>query len=159
MSTVLVPLDGSDQADRALAHAMRVFPGARLTLLTVIDPSTGFSGPNAPGTAEVWYQSARERADELLAAARDTAEAEGMEVETVVETGRPASVVIDYAERNPIDHVVVGSHGREGVSRLLLGSVAETIVRRSPVPVTVVRCTMPPAGTQREEIESSPDAH
>ena len=139
---VLVPLDGSEQADRALSHAMRVFPEARLTLLTVIDPAMGFAGPNAPGTAEIWYESASEQADEWLAAARDTVEAEGRDVETAVETGRPARVIIEYAETNPIDHIVMGSHGREGVSRLLLGSVAETVVRRSPVPVTVVRCTM-----------------
>ncbi len=52
-------------------------------------------------------------------------------VRTVHEVGHPARTVVN--------HVVVGSHGREGVSRLLLGSVAEKIVRRSPVPVTVVR--------------------
>ncbi len=158
MRNVLVPLDGSEQAERALSYAMRVFPGERLTLLTVIDPAMGFSGPNAPGTAEVWYKSAREQADELLAAARDAAEAEGMTVETAVETGRPARVIIEYAETHPVDHLVMGSHGREGVSRLLLGSVAETVVRRSPVPVTVVRCTMPTADGRPAETEPTSDA-
>ena len=44
-----------------------------------------------------------------------------------------------YAEENDIDHIVVGSHGRGGVSRMLLGSVAETVARRSSVPVTIIR--------------------
>jgi nucleotide-binding universal stress UspA family protein len=59
-------------------------------------------------------------------------------VRTVHEVRHPARTVVDHATRDDVDHVV-GSHGREGVSRLLLGSVAEKIVRRSPVPVTVVR--------------------
>jgi nucleotide-binding universal stress UspA family protein len=46
---------------------------------------------------------------------------------------------VDYAAEHDIDHIVVGSHGRTGASRILLGSVAETVARRSPVPVTIVR--------------------
>ena len=57
--------------------------------------------------------------------------------ETVV--GRPARTIVDYAEQEDVDAVVIGSHGGEAVGRVLLGSVAETVVRRSPVPVTVVR--------------------
>jgi nucleotide-binding universal stress UspA family protein len=140
MKHVLVPLDGSGRAECALEHAMEAFPEARLTLLTVIDPASGFAGAGAPGTAEVWYESAREQAEARLAEARDRAATEGMAAETRVETGRPARVIVDCAEEEEgVDQVVMGSHGREGVSRLLLGSVAETVVRRSPVPVTVVR--------------------
>ncbi|MFB6177175.1 MAG: universal stress protein, partial [Halobaculum sp.] len=60
-------------------------------------------------------------------------------VETDTAVGRPASAIVEYAETNEVDHLVLGSHGRTGVSRLLLGSNAEKVVRRSPVPVTVVR--------------------
>lgn len=139
MNHVLVPIDGSAQADHALEHALEVFPGARLTLLTVIDPSSGFAAGGAPGTAEVLYDSAQEQAETRLADARERAEAAGATVATEIETGRPASVIVQCAENEGVDQVVMGSHGREGVSRLLLGSVAETVVRRSPVPVTVVR--------------------
>jgi nucleotide-binding universal stress UspA family protein len=48
-------------------------------------------------------------------------------------------VIVTYADENDVDHVVLGSHGRKGLTRVLLGSVAEAVVRRSPVPVTVVR--------------------
>ncbi|MFC7153908.1 universal stress protein [Halomarina halobia] len=140
MRHVLIPLDGSEPAEEALEHAMEVFPDARLTLLTVIDPSSGFAtGASAPGTAEVWYETVRERAEERLAEARERAESRGATVETVIETGRPAATIVDYAEKNGVDGIVMGSHGRRGVSRLLLGSVAEAVVRHSSVPVTVVR--------------------
>ncbi|WP_254546022.1 universal stress protein [Halomarina pelagica] len=140
MRHVLVPIDGSEPSERALEHVASAFPDARLTLLTVIDPSSGFAtGANAPGTAEVWYETVRERAEEQLAAAREEAESRGMTVETIVETGRPAATIVDYAEREAVDQIVMGSHGRRGVSRLLLGSVAESVIRHSSIPVTVVR--------------------
>jgi nucleotide-binding universal stress UspA family protein len=57
--------------------------------------------------------------------------------ETVV--GKPAREIVSFAEEHDIDHVIIGSHGRAGLSRILLGSVAEKIVRRAPMPVTVIR--------------------
>ena len=67
-----------------------------------------------------------------------SAEGSTVVLERAVEGGKPTRVIVDYAEDEFIDHVVMGSHGRQGVSRLL-GSVAKTVVRRSPVPVTVTR--------------------
>jgi nucleotide-binding universal stress UspA family protein len=54
-------------------------------------------------------------------------------------SGDPANEIVAYAEETDVDHIVVGSHGRSGLSRVLLGSTAEKVVRRSPVPVTVVK--------------------
>lgn len=140
MRHVLIPLDESEQSEQALVHAIETASDARVTLLTVINPSTGFSpGTGAPGAGEVWYESQKERATERLAEASEAVEARGMAVETVVETGRPQAVIVNYAEMHDIDQIIMGSHGRRGVSRLLLGSVAEKVVRCSPVPVTVVR--------------------
>jgi len=53
--------------------------------------------------------------------------------------GRPTKVIVEYADDHDIDQIVMGSHGRSGMSRILLGSVAEIVVRRASVPVTVVR--------------------
>ena len=61
----------------------------------------------------------------------------GFGLETV--DGKPAREIVSYAEKGDVDHIVMGSRGRSGLSRLLLGSVAETVVRRAPTPVTVVR--------------------
>jgi len=139
MTHVLVPLNGSEQAEAALSYALDLFPDARFTLLAAIDPSAGFADVGAPGTSEVWYRNAREEASEHLETGRATAESRGVDVTTTVEAGRPQRVIVEYAENSDVDHVVLGSNSRQGVSRLLLGTVAETVVRRSPVPVTVVR--------------------
>jgi nucleotide-binding universal stress UspA family protein len=136
--SVLVPVDGSQQATDALDHAVSAFPDADIVLLHVIDPiDSGYDAENVlPGFSEDWYSSHEETAKELFAKARERT---GREFETAIEVGRPAREIVEYAERDEIDHVVMGSHGRSGVARILLGSVAETVVRRSPVPVTIVR--------------------
>jgi len=81
----------------------------------------------------------RVKATAHLTAVEAIATEHGRAVETRTRLGTPAQEILEYVERNPIDHVVIGSHGRSGVARILLGSVAEVVVRRSPVPVTVVR--------------------
>jgi len=138
MARVLVPIDGSPQSEDALDHAVEEFPDAGIVLLHVIDPvDAGYSAEGVlPSSSEEWYESRQERAETLFEEARDRA---GRDVETAVEVSRPAGAIVDYAEEHEVDHVVMGSHGRSGVARVLLGSVAETVVRRSPVPVTVVR--------------------
>ena len=89
-----------------------------------------------PGYWADWYGEAEESAETMLEEVTDAYDAT-FATETVV--GRPARTIVDYAEQEDVDAVVVGSNGREGISRILLGSVAETVVRRSPVLVTVVR--------------------
>jgi nucleotide-binding universal stress UspA family protein len=136
--TVLVPVDGSEQSWTALEHALSEFPDADITLINVVDPiEAGYSSEaTAVGYAEEWFEQAKENAEDLFDEARERTE---REVGTTVEVGRPARTIVDYAEEEGFDQIVMGSHGRSGVSRILLGSVAETVVRRSPVPVTVVR--------------------
>jgi len=134
---ILIPVDGSSPSERALAFAVEEWPDAELFLLNVIDPVEGGYSPTVvTSNSEEWYERAREDAEEIFAAARETVDAE---FETRTEVGRPAPTIIEVAGEEGIDHVVVGSHGRGGVSRILLGSVAEHVVRKSPVPVTVVR--------------------
>jgi len=143
-SHVLVPLDGSPQARHAIGFVAEEWPDARVTLLHVIDPvKAGYRAGVLPTGSEDWYQQAQADADDLLAEGRDqfVGERDGSDVavETVTEVGRPAATIVEQARDLDADHVVVGSHGRRGVSRLLLGSVAEHVARRSPVPVTIVR--------------------
>ena len=73
------------------------------------------------------------------ASATQRAAERGVDLQTAIETGRPSRMIVSYAEENDIDHIVIGSHGRTGASRILLGSVAESVTRRSSVPVTIVR--------------------
>ncbi|MFC4436945.1 MULTISPECIES: universal stress protein [Natrialbaceae] len=139
-SRVLVPFDHSPQSDRALEYALESFPDAEVTVLHVIDPSSYWYG-NTDGyiyadEIDVW---SRRRGRELLESARETAAEYGRDVLTELKMGAPARTINEYAKTHEVDHVVVGSHGRSGVSRVLLGSIAETVARRSPVPVTIVR--------------------
>ena len=138
---VLVALDDSEQAREALDYALAEFEDAEIVALTVINPlEAGFSADAAlPGHSEEWYQSAKADAEALLADAQERADDAGVVLRTHVEHGRPVGCIVGYAEEQNVAHVVVGSHGRSGVSRILLGSVAEGVVRRSPVAVTVVR--------------------
>lgn len=139
MTHVLVAFDGSEQAEAALDHALAEFPEDDLTVLTVIDPAeAGYATTEpVPSATGEWYEASLEEADLILEEARERAGDRAIETDTVV--GRPGHVIVEYAEEHDVDHIVTGSHGRKGVARLLLGSVAETVVRRSPVPVTVVR--------------------
>jgi nucleotide-binding universal stress UspA family protein len=134
---VLVPFDGTPQSEAALEFVLGEWPDADLALLYVVDPVTsGFGQRALPGSSETWYEHARDTAQEAFDTARELAD---RPLDTRIEVGSPARVVVEVAREDPFDHVVLGSHSREGVSRILLGSVAEAVVRRSPVPVTVVR--------------------
>jgi nucleotide-binding universal stress UspA family protein len=145
---VLVPIDGSPRSERALEHALGL-SDVELTVITVInpfdtDPNTiGLQSPTGipgmPGYSEEWYEGARAEVGELHATANEQAAEEGVELSGEIEVGDPARRIIDYIGNNDIDHVVIGSHDRSDLTRILLGSVAERVVRRSPVPVTVVR--------------------
>jgi len=138
---VLVPADGSEQSKKALEHALAEFPDAEITVLNVIDPiDVGYSSTvGMPGYSEEWYEESKENAEQLFDDAQETADEHGVTLVTETELGRPSQVIVKYADENDVDQIIMGSHGRSGVSRILLGSVAETVVRRSPIPVTVVR--------------------
>ena len=138
MTHVLVPIDGSETATEALQYALELFESPALPVLYVIE--LGSAGPTSPGWLDGELQSAAEaEAESALEEAAEIATATGASVETAVGVGRPARSIVDQADDREVDHIVMGSHGRDGASRLLLGSVAETVVRRAPVPVTVVR--------------------
>lgn len=133
---VLVPIDGSPQANAALVRAAEIFPEATLTLLYVADPSEdGVSGVSASRRYEQNY----ENVERLFEHARRQVPADGPTIETAVRSGSPWREIVSVTEEEGVDHVVIGSSGRDGASRLLLGSVAELVVRRAPVPVTVVK--------------------
>ncbi|WP_137290676.1 universal stress protein [Natronorubrum halophilum] len=142
---VLVPLDGSPQSWAAFDHAVANYDGETITALHVVDPMEGvYSDSGGGGYYDAQaHERAVERGKELGEQARDRADDAGIldttVLETAVETGRPARTILKYADENDVDHIVIGSHGRSGVARILLGSVAETVTRRASVPVTIVR--------------------
>ncbi|NGM70591.1 universal stress protein [Natronolimnobius sp. AArcel1] len=136
---VLVPIDDSEPAKKAVEHAAREFPETDLTLIHVINPGTGMYGEGGAYAYDSIIKSRREDAAELLEEAAEIAAEYGHSVMTETVVGQPANEIVSFATESDIDHIVLGSHGRSGPSRVLLGSVAELVARRAPVPVTIVR--------------------
>lgn len=136
---VLVPMDDSPLAERALDFALEVHPDADITVLRVIDYVEESYGAEMLVGPEEIRNRAVDRAEELFDEIRERTADHAAEVRTVTEFGKPSRVIPEYAEEHGIDLVVIGSHGRSLVSRVLLGDVAGTVVQRAPVPVTVVR--------------------
>ncbi|AFK20059.1 universal stress protein [Haloferax mediterranei ATCC 33500] len=137
---VLVPVDGSPQSVAALRFAASEWPDARITLLKVINPADADFRERALSGTEEWYQEEKRKANETFAEVKSEVDIE-RPVADITEVGSPEKAIVEVLEADgaDFDHVVMGSHGRTGVSRILLGSVAEEVVRRSPVPVTIVR--------------------
>jgi len=147
-SHIIVPLDGSPLSEKALAVALSEYPETSITALHVIDPTEpGYSHVSADADpyelpqhgSEQWYQRAEETAEELFAVATEQAEDAGTTLTTATAVGRPGREIVRYAETNDCDHIILGSHGRDRESRNLVGSVAEAVVFRSPVRVTIVK--------------------
>ncbi|MFB6166018.1 MAG: universal stress protein [Haloarculaceae archaeon] len=140
---VLVPYDASPLSEQALSYAIDHHPDADITVFHALDPLEGSYGSAAemqvPGFWEDSYDRAQEEAEELLADAREFAADRGATVETELVVGRPDRSIVEFADEEGVDHVVMGSHGRSGLSRILVGSVAENVMRRAHCPVTIVR--------------------
>ncbi len=139
---ILVAVDGSNAAGQALEFAAGEWPEAALTALYVINPADSTTGAEGgfPGAMDQWYDSATKRGDRILTEAAGRVD---RSIETRTEVGRPTATILEVAEgeddAEAFDHIVLASRGRTGLSRVLLGSVAEGVVRRAEVPVTVVR--------------------
>jgi len=137
---ILVPTDGSAGTRRALEHAIRLAEvhGSTLVGLYVVNTASyaSFSMETTwEGVDDMLRDEGESATDEL----RALAEAAGVPVETVILDGSPSREIVRYAETTGCDLVVMGTHGRGGIDRLLLGSVAERVVRASEVPVLTVR--------------------
>lgn len=144
---ILVPFDGSATSSEALAEAVRIarFCSSRLRLIHVVDPLLYITGMEVGGL----YMN--EIVPELLAAAeallgttRESIEAQGVSVETEVLQSageRVARIITEQATEWNADLIVIGTHGRRGVDRVIMGSDAELVARTATVPVLLVRAT------------------
>ncbi|MFC3959779.1 universal stress protein [Halovivax cerinus] len=138
---VLVPMDDSEMAERALEYALDTHPDADVTVLTVVGVPSMLMGDAVSLALETDLDEAsREHADPVLERARTIAAEHDREIDTVVGLGHPARVIVRDAD--DYDVIVMGSHGEHSADvtrRFLVGSVAKEVFRRSPVPVTSVR--------------------
>ncbi|WP_160135541.1 universal stress protein [Halococcus salsus] len=138
MSTqVLVPLTDSSHAWPGLKYALELYPEADITVINVIDPAGAGYGEYS-SSEESGQVTPESQAEALFTAASDLASESGRDLTTTLIEGRPAEAIVEHAENHSFDAIVMGSRGRSGVSRVLLGSVAGSVVENSSVPVTVV---------------------
>ncbi|HYA94577.1 MAG TPA: universal stress protein [Thermodesulfobacteriota bacterium] len=138
LKRILVPLDGSECAENVLPMVERLATElkASIALLRVAYAYT-FPGTD-PTEAEV--KVVRE-AEEYLRKIEDRLKAKGFKVDSHVRYGHDAEEILDHAAEKDIDFIAMTTHGRSGVKRFLLGSVAEKLLRHSPKPIFLVRCT------------------
>jgi nucleotide-binding universal stress UspA family protein len=137
---VVVPLDGSDLAECSLSEVKNILgPGSDVLFIQVIQPLS------MRATVEVPQEILREAERKNVAAARKYMEkiaaelkGTGVNVKTEIVWGNPADEIIQYAQKNKADLIVITTHGRSGVSRWAFGSVADKVLRTAAMPVLMV---------------------
>lgn len=139
---IMVATDGSEHVRRAIATAVEIakLSGAKLYAVYVM-ANDEFSMPYPKNVEleEVFVNYLRNEGTEATAYVETVGKDENVEVESVILEGSPAHEIVNFAERNDIDLIVMGTHGKSAIERFLLGSVAENAVRHSKIAVLVVR--------------------
>ncbi|RLM95499.1 universal stress protein [Haloarcula sp. Atlit-7R] len=143
---ILVPTDGSPGSERAfeVAATLAGTHDAAVHVLSVVDEH----GP----TDDDWDYDSGSPADAFVESQTDHVDTEGLSVTPAVREGVVHDAVLDYADENDIDLIVMGTHGRTGVRRFLLGSVTEKVVRLADVPVLSVKADAEPGTVSFDDI-------
>ncbi|SDZ76272.1 Nucleotide-binding universal stress protein, UspA family [Haloplanus vescus] len=136
--SILVPVDGSEPSDAAVEHACSIAGGddATVHLVHAVEhPDRGMMGGRVPETIidELWQEG-----EDVVEAAAETVRDAGLHAETVVVEGSAPEEIGDYAETHDVDLVVMGTHGRSGLERYLLGSTTERTIRTVHRPMLTV---------------------
>lgn len=136
--SVLVPTDGSQEMSAVVGQAidLATMSGATLHVLHVIDERAYYSVPDE--AREQVRDTLRADAESFTKSVTDRALEAGLEVVREVRWGDPAPAILSYAVEEGVELVVLGTHGRTGYERYLLGSVAEKVVRMAPMPVLTI---------------------
>jgi nucleotide-binding universal stress UspA family protein len=149
---LLVPVDGSAGAEAALPHVRALAErfGARVTIMRVtvapetLIAETSGGGPGAPDAGPLLdpmpvVEAEQEEATEYLGHLGDTLRAAGLQVTTEAPEGTPAHTIVDRAREMGADLIVMSTHARGGLGRLVFGSVADSVLRHAPCPVLLIR--------------------
>lgn len=141
VTRILVPMDDSAHAGQALEFAVDNFPDADISVLHVVGvPSAMMGEATAIALSDDLDEAAEKRSTPVFDRARAIADERGREIETTVGVGHPVRTIIDRAEE--YDTIALGAHGTHhsrSARKFLVGNVAETVSKRAPVPVIIVR--------------------
>lgn len=143
-TSILIATDGSDLAGKALAAGLDLAKSlkAKVTILTATEPWTAVAMGDGPAFAfpiDDYDKAAAENATRILGAAREEAGKRGVACETLHVTDFPADAIITTAKDKACDLIVMSSHGRRGIARVLLGSTAVQVLTHSTTPVLICR--------------------
>jgi nucleotide-binding universal stress UspA family protein len=145
---ILVPLDGSEISEMSLNHAKAIakaFSVPEMILLRVVEPLSTLAVAELAGAGADWLSKAElmneTEANEYLAKLEEQLKKEGLPAKSVLIRGRAAEGILDYTSKNKIDLIVMSTHGRSGVTRWVLGSIADRVLTHTSVPVLLVSPT------------------
>jgi nucleotide-binding universal stress UspA family protein len=137
---ILIAVDGSEYSEAALREVIRTSPrDAQIRLMHVIETLPVVESWAYAVDWQKLMQDQRSEAERFVAEGAKALRDAGFTVNTLIKEGVPKSLVVEEAAKWPADVIVVGSHGRKGISRFLLGSVSEGIARHGPCSVLIVR--------------------
>ncbi len=143
LRSLIVPIDGSPGSALAIDMALRLAgPTGEVAFANAVDVGAAVAEvttPYAVGDASIVVAALEEQRRDLFAAAIVRAQAAGVACRTEPLSGPPVTAIVELAERSTADAIVMGTHGRSGLARFALGSVTDGVLRRSPLPVIVVR--------------------
>lgn len=133
---ILVPVDSSGAAWKALQYAFEQHEGEHITVLHVVDPLDSASQPSDPRVdPEKRGKKVKAQANRLFSEAA----LDGTAFDVVIREGKPVHNIVQFADETDVDQIVIGSRGLSETDKLLIGSVADAVVRRASVPVNVIR--------------------
>lgn len=135
---ILIATDGSEKNKSAVEEAVKIARacGSTVYAIYVMDESLMKSAIEVP-IAENLYKRIREEGEEAVNWVKETAQ--GVNLETSILSGRPARAITEFAEQKEVDLIVVGTQGKSGIERFLLGSVADEVIRTAGCPVLTIK--------------------
>ena len=139
-SNILVAIDGSNASEHAFGCAIEEAGLHKAKLVAIYVVETGlFSSLPSDNTVEIMYRALEKEGNEVLAKAKRVATDKGIQLTTHIKQGHAGNEIISLAERQKVDLIVVGSHGKSKTDRLLLGSVSNYVVTHGKITTMVVR--------------------
>lgn len=138
---ILIATDGSESAEKAASHAVYIakMAGAELYALYVISTKYSVTTRSVKGWTDEFEEGLAKRGRTAICNVEQLGKEADIEIKPVFLKGIPAEEILNYAEKNNIDLIVMGTKGLKGIEKLLVGSVAENVIRHSKVPVMIVR--------------------
>lgn len=146
---ILVPTDFSDFADQALEYATQLAKAfqARLTVLHVIQLAPMAMGDIGAASVVPYLEAVETEVQKQMQAILNQLQQAGLQGETAISQGVPVQIIVETAKNQGIDLIVMGTHGRTGITHALIGSVADRVMRLAPCPVLVTRGTTEASAT------------